>query len=125
MIWSCIVFQLPSTDLKQSLLQELLKFGTAEDGLCLLEGINLLITRCLANLEIFGDKVTALVELSIVVRELLKFKQSCLLVLIGLGEIFLRVCLLLSFVDHGLVLLLNRRIRLFDEILVCLLGILL
>merc|ERR1719498_251283 len=122
------IFQCTSDDLElQSyslFLQELLKLGTTEDRLCLLEGLNLLIACCLADFEVLRDEIAALMELGVVVRELLKLKQSGLLVLICLGEVLLRLGLLLRLVGHGLGLFLDRRVGLLDEIFVCFLGIL-
>merc|ERR1719198_685671 len=106
-------------------LEHLDELGTRQDGLGLLERLNLLITGGLADLEVLHDEVAALVEFGVVVRELLQLKQSVFLVLGCLVQVLLGLCTLLNLVGLRLGLLLDRRVGILDEILVRLLGVLL
>merc|ERR1719162_794511 len=105
-------------------LQERIEVSTRQDRLGLLEGLDLLITGGLADLEILHDEITALVELGIVVRELLELEKDSLLVFIGLIQVSLCLGLLLGLVNDLLGLGLDGCVGLFHEILICLLGIL-
>merc|ERR1719162_644124 len=105
-------------------LQERIEVSTRQDRLGLLEGLDLLITGGLADLEILHDEITALVKLGIVVRELLELEEHRLLVFIGLIQVSLCLGLLLGLVNDLLGLGLDGCVGLFHEILICLLGIL-
>merc|ERR1719473_1557637 len=106
------MFWLPSTEhLSKSQikcsgsLEVLDELGSRQDGLGLLERLNLLIPGCLADLEILHDEITVLMELGVVVRELLQLEKGGLLVGDGLLKVLLGLGLLLSLVDLRLGLL--------------------
>merc|ERR1740121_1448366 len=103
------------------LLQERLELGTREDGLGLLERLDLLVAGGLTDVEVRLHEVTALVELRFVVRELLELEHRRLLVLLGLDQVALSLGLGLGFVYDVGALRLDGRVRLLDEILVRLL----
>merc|ERR1719460_795732 len=88
-------------------LEVLDELGSRQDGLGLLECLNLLIAGSLADLEVLHDEVAILVELGVVVGELLQLEECGLLV----GDCLLKVLL-------GLCLLLNGGVGVLDEILV-------
>merc|ERR1719163_1125663 len=102
-------------------LEVLDELGSRQDGLGLLECLNLLIPGSLADLEILHDEIAVLVELSVVVGELLQFEKGGLLVGDCLLEVLLGLCPLLSLVDLRLGLLLDGGVGVSHEILVCLL----
>merc|ERR1719502_120677 len=108
------MFWLPSTEhlsksqAKSSGSLEILhELGTRQDGLGLLECLNLLIPGSLADLEILHDEIAVLVELGVVVGELLQLEKGGLLVGDCLLKVLLGLCPLLSLVDLRLGLLLN------------------
>merc|ERR1719502_786843 len=124
------MFWLPSTEhlsksqAKSSGSLEILdELGTRQDGLGLLECLDLLIPGSLADLEVLHDEVAVLVELRVVVGELLQLEEGGLLVGDCLLEVLLRLGALLGLVDLGLGLLLNGGVCVLDEILICLLGL--
>merc|ERR1719379_2816131 len=88
-------------------LEVLDELGSRQDGLGLLERLDLLIPGSLADLEVLHDEVAVLVELGVVVGELLQLEEGGLLVGDCLLEILLGLCPLLSLVDLGLGLLLD------------------
>merc|ERR1719163_2778783 len=104
-------------------LEVLDELGSRQDGLGLLECLNLLIPGSLADLEILHDEIAVLVELGVVVGEILQLEKGGLLVGDCLLEVLLGLCLLLSLVDLRLGLLLNGGVFVGDEILVGLLSL--
>merc|ERR1719181_744735 len=74
-------------------LEEGFELGSREDGLGLLQSLDFLIASGLADLEILEYKVTALVELSLVVCKLLELQHHSLFVLLGFNQVGLRLCL--------------------------------
>merc|ERR1719213_1476609 len=99
-------------------LEVLDELGTRQDGLGLLECLDLLIAGGLADLEVLHDEVAILVELGVVVGELLQLEECGLLVGNCLLKVLLGLCLLLGLVHLRLGLLLNGGVGVLDEILV-------
>merc|ERR1719213_845655 len=119
MFWLLSTEHLSKSQAKSSGSLEVLdELGTRQDGLGLLECLNLLIPGSLADLEVLHDEVAILVELSVVVGELLQLEEGGLLVGDRLLKVLLSLCLLLSLVDLRLGLLLNGLVGVSDEILV-------
>merc|ERR1719163_2448215 len=83
------------------------ELGSRQDGLGLLECLNLLIPGSLADLKILHDEIAVLVELSVVIGELLQLEEGGLLVGDCLLKVLLGLCPLLSLVDLRLGLLLD------------------
>merc|ERR1719454_1871980 len=103
------MFWLPSTEhLSKSQVEcsgslEILdELGSRQDGLGLLESLDLLIPGGLADLEVLHDEVAVLVELGVVVGKLLQLEEGGLLVGDGLLGVLL---------DGG--------VGVLDEVLVC------
>merc|ERR1719163_2499459 len=83
------------------------ELGSRQDGLGLLECLNLLIPGSLADLEILHDEIAVLVELGVVVGELLQLEECGFLVGDCLLKVLLGLCPLLCLVDLRLGLLLD------------------
>merc|ERR1719498_2065384 len=124
MFWLPIYRHLSKSQVESSGSLEILdELGTRQDGLGLLECLDLLIPGGLADLEVLHDEVAVLVELSVVVGKLLQLEESGLLVGDGLLHVLLGLGALLGLVHLGLGLLLNGGVGVLDEVLVCLLGL--
>merc|ERR1719454_2405063 len=122
MFWLLSTEHLSKSQIKCSGGLEILdELGSRQDGLGLLERLDLLIPGGLADLEVLHDEIAVLVELGVVVGELLQLEKGGLLVGDCLLEVLLGLCPLLSLVDLRLGLLLNGGVGVRDEILVCLL----
>merc|ERR1719487_283068 len=106
-------------------LKEVAELGSRENCFGLFQSIDLLVTGSLADLEIFHDEITALMQLGVVVGELLQLQKHVLLCLVGFCQVLLGLCLFFRLVHHFLGLGLNGRVGFLNKILVCLLGILL
>merc|ERR1719424_1335293 len=91
----------------------------------LLQGFHFLVASRLADIEVLRNEVARRMQLGIVVGELLEVLHCVILGLLGLDVVPLGLCLLLRLVGDILVLRLNGRVRLLDEILVRLLAVLL
>merc|ERR550514_18726 len=113
------------TDTAASLLQELRELRPGEDGLRLLERLDLLVARGLPELKVLNDEITASVELAVIVRQLLELEHDSLLRLLRLDKVRFRLCLLLALVHDVLALRLDGVVRLLYKVLVRLLGVLL
>merc|ERR1719502_214420 len=105
-------------------LQEGFELGTRQDGLSLLERLDLLIASSLADLEVLEHKVAAGVQLSLVVCKLFQLQHNSFLVFLGLNEISFCLCLALRLVDNVLGFLLDGVVGVLDKVFIGLLGIL-
>merc|ERR1719321_1582751 len=86
-------------------LQELFELRARQNGLRLAQRLNLLIPGRLPDLKVLHNKVTGLVELSVVVRELLEFEQDSLLLFSRLNQLTFSLRLHIRLVDNVLALL--------------------
>merc|ERR1719240_2152440 len=103
------------------LLQELRELRARQNGLSLLQRLDLLLAGRLPDLEVLQHEIAAAVQIRILVRQLLELSHYRLL----LHLIALRLRLLLSLIGNVSALRLDAVIRLLHEILVGLLRILL
>merc|ERR1719502_1350461 len=107
------------------LLQELRELRARQNGLSLLQRLDLLLAGRLPDLEVLQHEIAAAVQIRILVRQLLELSHYRLLLHLSLHLIALRLRLLLSLIGNVSALRLDAVIRLLHEILVGLLRILL
>merc|ERR1719172_583783 len=106
-------------------LQKRVELRARQDGLRLLEGLDLLVTGGLAVVKILKHKIACRVELGLGGGEVLQFGLRFLQRRLGLGLLGLRLRLLLGLIVDGLVRINDRRVRFLDEVLVRRLRVLL
>merc|ERR1740138_832159 len=105
-------------------LQESLELCAGEDRLGLFQSLDFLVTSRLADFKVLHPEVTTGMKFSFIVSKLLQLQHHCFLILFGLHQVRLRLCLRLGLVDDVLALGLNGTVRVLDEILIRLLSVL-
>merc|ERR1719311_1950275 len=106
-------------------LQKRVELRARQDGLRLLEGLDLLVTGGLAVVKVLKHKIACSVELGLGGGEVLQFGLRFLQRRLRLGLLGFRLRLLLGLIVDGLVRINDRRVRFLHEVLVRRLRVLL